>query len=339
MTAKLRELLSELSIEAPIGYQRLRIIPLRLKITSDLEYLTLDELSAALVTIEESSPSGSVPELRVRNRAKDRIFILDGSTLTGARQNRVVNLSVMLAPESLTVIPVSCVERGRWSYLARHCTPSWVSDSALRAMMCRGATDSLSKSESVGIDQGAVWHYVEGMLYGSGAASPTRAYHALYERWHQELADYEAHLPAPANACGAAVEVDGRVQAVDLFDKPDTLRRLWPGLAKSYALAALGPGTVWGNAAGVKGFLDRVLASDGASHETAGIGTTVRLATDEGVGAALLCDDRLVHLSIFANDISKLGGSHAPLSAPQEKEAGTEPKPSKSPHPWWRFWA
>jgi hypothetical protein len=300
MTVNLRELLPELSIAAPIGYQGVRIIPLRLRSTSDLEYLTLDESLAVLVTIEEASPSGSVPELRVRNRAKDRVFIPDGSTLAGAKQNRVVNLSVMLAPESVTVIPVSCVERGRWSFLTRHCSPSWSSDSALRAMMCRGVTGSLRKSKSVGIDQGAVWDHVEAMLCGSGAASPTRAYHALYERWRQELADYEAHLPIPANACGVAVEVDGRVQSVDLFDKPDTLRRLWPGLMKSYALAALAPGVVWGREAGVKEFLDRILASDGESHQTAGIGTSVRLATDEAVGAALLCDDRLVHLSLFA---------------------------------------
>jgi hypothetical protein len=209
----------------------------------------------------------------------------------------------MLAPESVTVIPVSCVERGRWSFLTRHCSPSWVSDSALRAMMCRGATDSLRKSESVGVDQAAVWDYVEGMLCGSGAASPTRAYHALYERWQQELADYEAHLPVPGNACGVAVEVDGRVQTVDLFDKPDTLRRLWPGLVKSYVLAALAPGVVWGWEAGVKEFLDRVLASDGEFYQSAGIGTTLRLATDEAVGAALLCKGCLVHLSLFADAI------------------------------------
>jgi hypothetical protein len=300
MTANLRELLSELSLGTPTGYQKLRIVPLRLRNTSDLEYLTLDEASAALVTIEESSPSGSVPELRVRNRAKDRVFIPDGSTLTGAKQNRVVNLSLMLAPESVTVIPVSCVERGRWSVLRRHCSPSWVSDSALRALICQGATDSLRKSQSVGVDQGAVWDYVEGMLCGSGTASPTRAYHALYERWRQDLADYEAHLPVPGNACGVAVEVDGRVQAVDLFDKPDTLRKLWPRLAKSYILAALAPGAVWGCATGVKELLDRVLASAGESYQTVGIGTTVRLATDEAMGAVLLCDNRLVHLSLFA---------------------------------------
>jgi hypothetical protein len=119
-------------------------------------------------------------------------------------------------------------------------------------------------------------------------------------KWQQELADYEAHLPAPEGACGVAVEVDGRLQAVDLFDKPGTLRKLWPGLVRGYVLATLAPGMVWGRQTGVKEFLGRVLASDGGSYQTAGIGTSVRLATDEAVGAALLCDDRLVHLSLFA---------------------------------------
>jgi hypothetical protein len=91
------------------------------------------------------------------------------------------------------------------------------------------------------------------------------------------------------------------VQSADLFDKLDTLSRLWPGLVKGYALAALAPGVVRGREAGVKELLERVLASGGGSYQMAGIGTSVRLATDEAVGAALLCDDRLVHLSLFAS--------------------------------------
>jgi hypothetical protein len=78
------------------------------------------------------------------------------------------------------------------------------------------------------------------------------------------------------------------------------LRKVGSQLAKSYVLAALSPGAVWGCATGVKELLDRVLASDGESYRMGGIGTTVRLATDEAVGTALLCDNRLVHLSLFA---------------------------------------
>jgi hypothetical protein len=339
MTANLRELLSELSIEAPIGYQRLRIIPLRPKSTSDLEYLTLDESSAVLVTIEESSSSGSVPELRVRNRAKDRVFIPDGSTLTGAKQNRVVNLSVMVAPESVTLIPVSCMERGRWRFLTPHFAAAGFADSPLRAKMCRDATESLKRAGKVQVDQGEVWRHVDGMLQGAGAFSPTAAYHALYEKWQPEMADYEARLRLPGSASGVAVEIDGLLQAVDLFDKPNTLHTLWPRLVSSYLLAALRPGMPQGRATDVKGFLEHLLSSGGECYKPVGVGTTIRLTNSEAVGSVLMCEGQLVHLSVFTTGAPKLASSEPPPSAPQDYSPASRSDRRNPRRPWWRFWA
>lgn len=320
MNAYLRELLSELSIEAPIGYQRLSIIPLRIRSASGLEYLTLDESCAALVTVEESSPAGSVPELRVRNRAKERVFIPDGATLIGAKQNRVVNLSIMLAPESVTVIPVSCVERGRWRPLGQYFTQGAFTDSPLRAILCAGTTASLKQGGKVHVDQGVVWGHVEAMLGSAGVDAPTRAYHALYEKWHLELADYQARFQLPSNAGGVAAAIDGRLEAVDLFDKPSTLHKLWPRLLKCYLLAALGPGASRGSKADVKEFLEPVLSSPGESYVPVGVGATVRLASKDAVGAALVCDGRLLHLSVFAAGMAGQGEGQAQAAAPPGRE-------------------
>src|SRR5215470_10510460 len=84
--------------------------------------------------------------------------------------------------------------------------------------------------------------HVHAMLEGAGVRSPTAAYHALYEKWQPEFADYQAQLRLPENACGVAVEIDGLLEAVDLFDKPSTLHKLWPRLVRSYVVSALGPG-------------------------------------------------------------------------------------------------
>ena len=44
------------------------------------------------------------------------LLMLDGEELVGAKKNRVLNVTVLIAAQSDTVIPVSCVEQGRWSY-------------------------------------------------------------------------------------------------------------------------------------------------------------------------------------------------------------------------------
>ena len=73
-----------------------------------------------ILEITELDDSGVVPELRVRNHAEIPVLILDGEELKGAKQNRIVNISILLKENFETIIPVSCVEQGRWSYTSRN---------------------------------------------------------------------------------------------------------------------------------------------------------------------------------------------------------------------------
>jgi hypothetical protein len=345
MVTTLMNVLADLVVDEPIGWREVRIIPLRLQRMASLEYLTLEDSAAAtLLTVEETSTSGSVPELQVRNRTNSRVLIPEGSTLVGAKQNRVVNLSIMIAPESVTLIPVSCVERGRWRFLTPQFAAGGFAGSPLRAQMCKDATVSLKTIGKVHVDQGEVWRHVDDMLEGAEVCSPTAAYHALYEKWQPEFVDCEARLRLPENACGAAVEIDGLLVAVDLFDKPSTLHKLWPKLIRSYLLAVLGSRVPQGKKIDVSAFLARVLSSPGESYNPVGVGTTIRFTHPEAVGAALMCEDQLVHLSVFAN-----GAPHRTSEPPRpEPQARLEPQASEPADPptqssarnrWWRWWA
>ena len=78
-------------------------------------YMLLEDAvvhGAARVT--ELGEGGSVPELRFENFGDSPVLLLDGEELVGAKQNRVLNLTILAPAKQAVVIPVSCVEAGRW---------------------------------------------------------------------------------------------------------------------------------------------------------------------------------------------------------------------------------
>src|ERR1700730_11677852 len=67
----------------------------------------------------EVSEAGSVLFLKVVNGADRQLLLLDGEELLGAKQNRILNTTVLVDAHTEVIIPVSCVEQGRWGYRGR----------------------------------------------------------------------------------------------------------------------------------------------------------------------------------------------------------------------------
>lgn len=110
-------LLKRLEIGQPSRYDGLAMFPLVGGKSGAADYETLDEaLTHGTLRVREVSRQGSVPELKVDNRGERPVLVLDGEELVGAKQNRVVNLTVLIPALTTVKVPVSCVEMGRWSY-------------------------------------------------------------------------------------------------------------------------------------------------------------------------------------------------------------------------------
>lgn len=65
--------------------------------------------------IEEVSDSGSVPTLRASNQTDFDVLLIAGQLVRGGKQNRGINADLLIASGKDATIPVTCVERGRWS--------------------------------------------------------------------------------------------------------------------------------------------------------------------------------------------------------------------------------
>jgi len=88
-----------LTYGAAVTKKNITIIPLIATDDRDADYLTLDEaLANGCIRVSEVSEHGAVPALKVVNTGDTAVFLLDGEELIGAKQNRVVNLSILVPP-------------------------------------------------------------------------------------------------------------------------------------------------------------------------------------------------------------------------------------------------
>src|SRR5689334_20039884 len=117
--------LSQIEIGLESTFDNMTIFPLLDGHRGAADYLTLDEaLGGGLVHITEVSVEGSVTDLELTNESDQPVFLLDGEELIGAKQNRVLNLTILAPAKRTIVIPVSCVEAGRWSRRSARFTTS-----------------------------------------------------------------------------------------------------------------------------------------------------------------------------------------------------------------------
>lgn len=129
------DFISQIHFREAQCFQNMQVIQLFSDVEECLYYLTLKEaLEKKLLLIQEVSTGGSVPELKVINHSDDPVLLLDGEELSGAKQNRVLNTTILVKGNSEVIIPVSCTEQGRWSYQTdRFYDSDIISPSFLRA--------------------------------------------------------------------------------------------------------------------------------------------------------------------------------------------------------------
>lgn len=94
------------------AYRNMALFPVIMEDAPSPDYLTLDEaLQDGAIEITEVSEGGVVPELKVTNKSSRNVLILDGEELVGAKQNRVINVTILIGAKRTVLIPVSCVEQ------------------------------------------------------------------------------------------------------------------------------------------------------------------------------------------------------------------------------------
>ena len=303
--------LDHLELGMPVTAANLTMYPLLVPEESAPGYLTLDEaLAAGLASVTEVSEAGSVPELLVKNLAKMPVLILDGEELVGAKQSRIVNLTILVAAEQALHIPVSCVEAGRWVRRSREFASAGRAHYASgRARKLEQVSFSMRETGSRMADQCAVWQDIDDKAGRLMTESPTHAAAAMYDGNRSKLDELGETLEATPRQAGAVFTINGVVAGVDLFDNPATWRKSMRKLVQSYGLDALDRTEAGGHAGTGEGapdtkakperFLSIVKKAARERFPAIGLGEDVRITGNTIVGGGLVVDGKVIHLVAF----------------------------------------
>jgi len=293
-------LLGDLKRGAPGTAGALTLVPL-FGAAQGPDYLLAGEaIAEGHLKIEEMN-GGEVPQLVANNRSDRPVLVIDGEHLEGAKQNRILNVSVLLAAGRQTVLPVSCVEQGRWQYNDR---PDFVSSddhsySRIRRLQAEAALQTVG-GRKARPSQGAVWQEVRSKSQEMAVmSSPTGAMRDAYEHRRGEVEAIRGAFAAPdAEQTGVIAFVSGRPVAMDLFDRPEILAKMWSRLVSGYSLDAIGMPANGGWEKGAT-FMRLAVEAEMTMHEGLGLGMDVTLQSDRIVGNALTHEGGVVHMALF----------------------------------------
>ena len=249
------------------------------------------------------------------NGADQPLLLLDGEELIGAKQNRILNTTVLVAAHTEVTIPVSCVEQGRWGYRGRQFRPGDASlYASLRARKAAHVSQSVRAGRGHRADQGEVWTHLASRASQLRVDSATGAMRDVYARHQTDLMAARQALAAQPGQIGALIYMGTRWVGIDLLAGPGLFGRAWPRLCAGYVADAIGRKLEpWQRLDG-GAVLEALVRGQVEPAPAVGLGEEYRLGSGRLAGAALVAQGRVAHLMAFPSTESAgtLEGTQTP---------------------------
>lgn len=312
MTLATNEILKRIKLQEPTTHGSLTLHPIIFDGAPGPAYRSLSSaLDDGTAVVTEVDEGGRVPNLKLRNSSPDALMVLDGEELQGAKQNRVLNTTILVAVGAEIVIPVSCTEQGRWAYRERQFSSTeQVMPRMSRSRKMASVSASLRAMGSYHSDQSQVWEDVAEFSRDAEVHSPTGAMKDIYDSHRRSLDAYIGEFPCGENQAGLLALIDGRPVGIDFVSRPEVYADLHGKLVRSYAMDALlrdrvrasegegrEPDALEGDP--VADFLAAVAQCSGESFDSMGEGKDARYQGPDAIGTALVVDGDPIHGSFF----------------------------------------
>jgi hypothetical protein len=289
-------------------HRNLTVFPLLAPNEIEPDYLILDQaLNRNLVRITELDNGASVPELKLKNLGKKKVLIIEGEELIGAKQNRIVNSSFLIVGKTEVIIPVSCVEQGRWNYKSESFkSGKRMAHPSLRREYQQDVSYSIRQGEGYRSNQDRIWNNIAEKSVRMNVDAPTGAMADVFDSYEDEVSGFLDKFHLIEWQVGAVFAINGQILGLEGFGCHDTFKRFFDKLVKSYALDALDnlkrqqDGSVPPEK--VRRFIKSTTKSKGEGHPSIGLGTNITFESRAVSGIGLVEEDHVLHLSAFKKE-------------------------------------
>lgn len=290
-------ILETASVGAPITRAGISLMPLYLHQAAP--QITSGERAGIQVT---ERPDATVPTLQFNNPTDHLALVPAGTVVTGGRQNRVVNVPVLLPGQATLDVPVSCVQAGRWHGGREFDQERRFAPSRVRRTNAHTVNQSIRRGVKAA-NQGAIWQEVDEMLLSAQVPSDSRDLGALDEvlrrdrRRAEAIAELIDRGPL-ASQCGVVVFHGALVNSADVFASPELLADNWAALVRSQFLEVC---TSAGHPSATRAlrFIRRFATAPAVAADGVGAGRELHVTSPRVTGQALLLDDLVVCVSCF----------------------------------------
>ncbi|MCX7833202.1 MAG: hypothetical protein N2490_03215 [Ignavibacteria bacterium] len=256
-----------------------------------------------LIEIKEINQAGSVNTIFVINKSNDYVFFMDGDVLKGAKQNRVLNTSILVKPNSKTEIPVSCVEAGRWRFrTSRFRDSDFVASPTMRSEKAIDVLHSLKSNRGFMANQGNVWNKVDFSAKKLGVYSDTSDYSEIFEKKQKYFKEYLDSFVANSDANGLAIFMKNKLLSIDLFNRRDIFSEYFPKIIKGAAIEAYNMKEENGIAESeafykLNNFFDKYENIEKVTHNSVGAGVEKRFENKFITGFELEYEGKTIHFA------------------------------------------
>jgi len=298
--------LESIKISDPLQFQNLTLFAIKGSNKNSLNYLTLSQAyEKNYVEINETSEAGTVSQLLFINKSDIPILILEGEELNGAKQNRIINVSILVPGNIGMVIPVSCCERSRWGYKSsrKFDLSNRMTFAKARRNKLRRVNESWEAGRGARSNQEEVWSDIGIKFSKMNVDSDTESMGDFYDSYSHEIEQYVKSFAAQDDDKGIIAAINGKIVSIEFFDKNSVFKNNLGKIIRSLAADAIEDKktSLTASLKDAEEFIAKVCDSKIIELGSLGLGTQYKLNAETHLGQTLLFHTNLIHFIVFNN--------------------------------------